>query len=378
MSIPPKKESGLGNSQIIAAAGHDLRQPIHALNLILDTLAERATDAEIAGLVKNAQVSADGVTSVLEALLGVAAMDAGEASPTIGDINVNDLFDHLRDQYTRRAKNKGLDLRIVPSALRVRSDGLLLQRVLDTLISNALHYTENGRILLGCRRSKNMLRIGVLDSGPGVSEEMAAHYSGGSDQVGEFSKSHWRGYALGLSISQSICAVLGHHMAVVSRKGDGAAIWLTVPLAEVQSDREPRIAPDSTTAGLEVDALIVVMEDDPDVLLATTQFLESWGYRVCGGGTAAAVIQDIATNGGGACPDLVLSDFNFPDGHTAVDAMAELNRHFNEKIPAIIITGDPSAPGIADAQAQNYEILLKPLRAAKLRALVRYALAQRS
>ena len=190
MSIPPKKESSLGNSEIIAAAGHDLRQPIHALNLILDTLAERATDAEIAGLVKNAQVSADGVTSVLEALLGVAAMDAGEASPTIGDINVNDLFDHLRDQYTRRAKNKGLDLRIVPSALRVRSDGLLLQRVLDTLISNALHYTENGRILLGCRRSKNMLCIGVLDSGPGVSEEMAAHYSGGSDQVGEFSKSH--------------------------------------------------------------------------------------------------------------------------------------------------------------------------------------------
>lgn len=361
----------MNSSQILAAAGHDLRQPMHSLNLILDALAERAADAEIAALVNSAQISADGVTGVLEALLGIAAMESGSAAPAYAEFGINELLDHCREQFARRARNKNLDLRIVPSAHRVTSDRLLLRRILDTLLSNAIRHAEGGRILLGCRRKADVLRIGILHGGPGPGEALAAPFSPTDNQDGAPPKANWRGYALGLSIAQNICAALGHDISVVSREEKGAAIWIDVPLAE-----EERAAPAlaAVPARQETDATIIIVEDNPDILAATTQLLAGWGYRVYGGATAAQAIQDFETNGGGARPDLVLSDFRLPDGQTAVDAMAALNRHFDQEIPAIIITGDPTSPGIAEARALNYEIIQKPLRAAKLRALVRYAL----
>ena len=377
MSGTRKTTARLDNSEILAAAGHDLRQPMHSLNLVLGALAGRAEDSETAALVNSAQISADGVTSVLETLLGIATMDAGGAAPEVSQFAVQDLLQHLSEQFTQRAANKGLQLRIMPCTLSIRSDRVLLQRILEALLSNAIRHSESGHILLGCRRTKRALRIGVLDQGPGLNEEMAARFSTVNSQDGAFSKSSWRGYALGLSIAQYICAALGHDMTVVSRQGKGAAIWLKVDLVGAQTKSTADAVSPPPLAPEESDAAIAIIEDDPDILFATTQFLTGWGYRVCGGKTAAATIQDIETNGGGACPDLVLSDFNLPEGQTAVDAMAELNHHFDTEIPAIIITGDPSAPGIAEARELNYEILNKPLRAAKLRALVRYTLAER-
>ncbi len=378
MNTQPKISVRLDNSEILAAAAHDLRQPIHSLNLLLDTLAERSGDGEIAALVKSAQISADGVTSVLEALLGIAAIDSGGTKPEFSDFAVNDLLNHLRDQFTRRARNKGLELRVVPAALSIKSDRLLLQRILDTLIANAIRHNDSGHILLGCRRTKGALRIGVLHQGSGLDEEVAAQFSANNNQDGAPAKSNWRGYALGLSIAQHICAALGHDMTVLSRDGIGTAVWLNVALAEAQNMATEKTPSDAAGASAEGDARIAIVEDDPDILLATTQFLTDWGYSVCGGQTAASAIQDIETNGGGAYPDLILSDFKLPDGQTAVDAIAELNLHFGIEISAIIITGDPSAPGVAEAQELGYEILHKPLRAAKLRALVRYELAEGS
>ncbi|MBT6828887.1 MAG: response regulator [Rhodospirillaceae bacterium] len=384
MSSQRKKAARLDNSEILAAAGHDLRQPMHSLNLVLGALAGRAEDSETAALVNSAQISADGVTSVLETLLSIAAMDAADAAPEISEFDVQELLQYLREQFAQRAANKGLQLRVVPCTLRIKSDRVLLQRILDALISNAIRHTESGHILLGCRRTKGALRIGVLDQGPGLSEDMAARFftvngpDGANCQDGALSKTSWRGYALGLSIAQYICAALGHDMTVLSREGKGAAIWLKVALAETRNESVATTISAPPHAPEKSDAAIVIVEDDPDILLATTQFLTDWGYRVCGGRTAEAAIQDIEANGGGACPDLVLSDFNLTDGQTALDAIAELNRHFDSKIPAIIITGDPSAPGIAEARELNYEILNKPLRAAKLRTLVRYALAENS
>lgn len=351
---------------------------MHSLNLVLGALAGRAGDAETADLVKSAQISADGVTGVLETLLGIAAMDADGTASEISEFAVQDLLQHLREQFTQQAANKELELRIVPCTLRIKSDRLLLQRVLDALISNAIRHTESGHILLGCRRAKGTLRIGVLDQGPGLSEEMAARFSTTGPQDGALLKSSWRGYALGLSITQYICAALGHDMTVVSREGKGAAVWLKVALANKRNESAEAIVSSASDAPEESDATIVIVEDDPDILLATTQFLTGWGYRVCGGRTAAAAIQDIEANGAGVCPSLVLSDFNLSDGQTALDAIAELNRRFDTEIPAIIITGDPSTPGIAEARELNYEILSKPLRAAKLRALIRYTLAENS
>jgi CheY-like chemotaxis protein len=354
---------------------------MHALSLTLEALAERIDDAETTALVRNAQISADGVTGVLDSLLGIAAMEAKGSKPEISQFAISDLLTHLRDQFGERAAHKNIELRILPCTLVVDSDRQMVLRILETLVSNAIHHTDCGRILIGCRRTKDVLRIGILDNQPGQSTEMANRFSpDGADQSAPDTESNWQGYALGLSIAKNICARLGQDMLVISRADKGKAIWLNIALSAVQKARQqskngtkPSATPAAETEG---GATIAIVEDNPDILLATTQFLTGWGYHVYGGGSAGAVIQNLEVNGSGVCPNLVLSDFNLRDGMTAVDAIADLNQHYNSKIPAIIITGDPSAPGIDKARALNYEILFKPLRAAKLRALVRYTLEQ--
>ena len=363
------RQAELEISQILAAAAHDLRQPMHSLNMLLDALAERAEGAEIASLVNAARVSADGVSGVVEAILGISALHADGSDPDMAEFDIAGLLDHSRDQFAAQATNKGLELRVVPCALRVRSDRLLLQRVLDCLISNAIRHTENGRVLLGCRRLNDMLRIGVLDTGPGLDEQTLARISGSAEQ--DTSQSKWRGQALRLSIAENLCAALGHEMSVTSDAG--TAVRVQLALASTQSETE-KPSPAVAQPLRENEAVIVVVEDDPDVYLVTTQHLTDWGYAVFGGASVAEAIEDCEAHAGGRCPDLVLSDFKLPNGQTAVDAIGALNRHFGAKIPAIVVSGDPSAARDVAVEGLESDILQKPVRAAKLRALVRHAL----
>ena len=245
--------------------------------------------------------------------------------------------------------------------------------MLDILISNAIRHTEKGRILLGCRRHKGMLRIGVLDSGPGLDEQMLARFSAPPMHDGTYSKENWRGYALGVSIAQTLCAALGHEMSVSAKHELGAAVWLKLALASAaERVGKPSGAALKPRPGDE--AVIILVEDDPELYFATSQLLIDWGYRVFGGGSAREAIEDCTANAGGRRPDLLLSDFKLPNGETAVDVIAALDRHFSAKIPAIVVSGDPSAAQDIAAEGLGFEILQKPIRAAKLRAIVRYTL----
>lgn len=362
-----------GTSQILAAAAHDMRQPLHSLNLLLAALAGRAEGSEIAALVNSAQISAVGVSGTVEAILGISAMRAGGAPPPLAEFDIAELLDHSYEQFAGQAANKGLEFRLVRCALRVRSDRYLLQRVLDILISNAIRHTEKGRILLGCRRHKGMLRIGVLDSGPGLDKQMLARFSAPPMHDGTYSKENWRGYALGVSIAQTLCAALGHEMSVSAKHELGAAVWLKLALASAaERVGKPSGAALKPRPGDE--AVIILVEDDPELYFATSQLLIDWGYRVFGGGSAREAIEDCTANAGGRRPDLLLSDFKLPNGETAVDVIAALDRHFSAKIPAIVVSGDPSAAQDIAAEGLGFEILQKPIRAAKLRAIVRYTL----
>ena len=366
MPISNDPQADIEIGQILAAAAHDLRQPVHSLNLLLAALAERAEGAETASLINSAQISADGVSGVIEAMLGLAAIRAGAAPADMAEFDIAGLLDHCRDQYTRQAVNKGIELRIVPCALRVRSDRILLQRLLDNLISNSIRHSNKGRVLVGCRRRGGKLRIGVLDNGPGLDAQTLADNS-------RASQSEWRGYALGVSIARAICSTIGHDMSVSSEAGRGAAVWVEVGVAGARDEVRKPSSPAAESAPV-TDTVIALVEDDPEVYFATSELLIGWGYKVVGGASLGEAIDACLANENGRRPDLLLSDFKLPNAETAFDVIAGFYRHFGVEIPAIVVSGDPSAALDVAADGPAYEILRKPIRAAKLRALVRYAL----
>jgi CheY-like chemotaxis protein len=202
---------------------------------------------------------------------------------------------------------------------------------------------------------------------------MLARFSHSPVSDGAFSKANWRGYALGISIAQILCAALGHELSVSSRPGPGAVIWLKVALAKA-AERLDKPAGAAANPPSGNQALIALVEDDPELYLATTQLLTDWGYRVFGGGSAEDAIADCQANAGGRRPDLLLSDFKLPNDQTAVDVIEALSRHFGGKIPTIVVSGDPSAASDITVAGSQFEILQKPIRAAKLRAIIRYTL----
>ena len=327
MSKSRPQKSELEISQILAAAAHDMRQPLYSLNLLLTTLSDRATDADTAAIINNAQISADGVSGAIEAILGISAMRAAEAQPDMAEFDIAGLLDHCRDQFAGQAGNKGLEFRVAPCALRVRGDRLLLQRVLDNLISNAIRHTETGRVLVECHQGEDMLRIGILDSGPGIDEQTLAQFSGPEMHNGVSSPSAWRGFALGLSVARELCAVLGHAMSVSSEPGRGTAVWLEIDVAAARGETK-RSSAEGAGPAPQSEAMIALVEDDPDVYFATSELLTGWGYQVFGGASAEAAIDDCMANAGGQRPDLLLSDFKLPNAQTAVDVIMECNRHF--------------------------------------------------
>ncbi len=365
-----RNEEEFATSEILAAAAHDMRQPLHGLNLLLSALAARAEDAETAALVKGVQVSADGVSGVIEALLAISAMRAGGAANAEG-FAIDELLGHCCDQFARQAETKDLELRVVFCAHRVQSDRLLLQRMLDVLIAGAIRHSERGRVLIGCRRAGGTLRIGILDQGPGLDGALLAHFSGAGELDEE--KAKWRGHALGLSIAHELCAAAGHDMSVISEPDRGTAVWLSIPLEDAAAQAQSQAAanPEAATEG---EALIMLVEDEPEVFLATSLLLTDWGYSVAGGATAEAAIKDCEANGAGRRPDLLLSDFRLADSKTAMDVIQALNDHYGSEIPAIIVSGDPSAAQDVTVGGRKFEILQKPIRAARLRTLIRLAL----
>ena len=377
MSKTRPQKSEIEISQILAAAAHDMRRPLYSLNLLLAALAGRAEDADTAALVNSAQISADGVSGAIDAILGLSTMRAAGAKPDLVDFDIAELLDHCRDQFAGQAANKDLEFRVVSSALRVRSDRLLLQRLLDNLISNAIRHTEKGRVLIECRGGKDMLRIGILTSGPSLDDQTVALFSGSKNSNASLSPSAWRGFALGLSIAREMCAVLGHTMSVTSEPGRGTEVWLEFGVAAGRGETQESFA-EVATLSSESEAMIALVEDDPEVYFATSELLTRWGYQVFGGATVEVAIDDCMAKAGGRCPDLVLSDFKLPHGQTAVDVITGFNRHFDSNIPAIVVSGDPSAARDVAVEGLESEILQKPIRAEKLRALVRYALENSS
>jgi Na+/proline symporter/signal transduction histidine kinase len=365
-------QANLDKTRFLAAASHDVLQPLNAARLYATSLVERHIAAPEAKLARNIDASLEAVEEILNVLIEISRLDAGGFEPDITLFALNEVLERLEVEFQPLAREKRLDLRIVTTSLWVASDRRLLRRLLQNLLSNAIKYTASGRVLLGVRRSGAKLSIEVHDTGPGIPRSKRSIIFKEFQRLEETAQLV-RGLGLGLAIVERIGKVLDHPIELKSTPGHGSMFAVELPRAEPRPTAEPSVA--ATPAGARLAGLCVLaIDNEPDVLNALCVLLEGWGCSVLAavsGAEAGARLR-----GASAEPDVILADYHL-DGTTGLEAVRSLRTALRVQPPVVVITADHSAEVQRAIRAHGYALLRKPLKAAALRALMHQLTRQR-
>jgi signal transduction histidine kinase len=357
-------------TRFLAAASHDLRQPMHALALTVGELRETARAPELAALARRIDRSVAALEDLLDALLDISKLDAGAIAAAKQTFPLQPVLERLADELGPAAEEKGLRFRVAPTSLWTESDPTLLGRILLNLVANAVRYTREGGVVVGCRRHRGQAEIVVADSGIGIAAADQARIFEEFYQAGSPQRDRAQGLGLGLAIVDRVARLLGHAITVKSQVGRGAVFGVRVPIVAPRPSEPASAAPETGTqlAGLRV----LVVDDEPDVRAALDGLLQRWG---CSVETAASGGEALAAGRGS--PELVLCDLRLGDDESGFDVLDRLKARWGTSLQGVIVTADASAERIADAHARGYPLLHKPVRPAKLRALVEQLLRER-
>jgi signal transduction histidine kinase/CheY-like chemotaxis protein/methyl-accepting chemotaxis protein len=353
-------------SHFLASASHDLRQPLHALNLFVAQLRAESDPVERVRLAERIDAAVGSMNELFEALLDMSKLEAGILEPHVGEFPVERVFKRIETTFADAARAKGLRLSMAPSGAWVQSDPILLERILMNLASNAVRYTVRGGVVIGCRHRGERLRIDVCDSGPGIPKEQHTKIFGEFYQLAAPETRSRVGLGLGLAIVDRLAQLLGHAVELSSQPGRGSRFSITVPVAAERREIETSISP-ATPPDPARGKLIVVVDDDPLVLDGMGGILRSWGCDVATGMSADAALEKI---GGVRTPDLIISDYRLSDGNTGIRAIERLRRALGAEIPAFLISGDTAPERLRDARENGYQLLHKPVPPIRLRAMV--------
>ena len=305
---------------------------------------------------------------MFNSLLDISKLDAGILTPKIVGFPIARLLQKIEATFDQLTREKGLRLRVVQTDAWVRSDAMLLERILLNLVSNAVRYTSHGGIIVGCRRRGEMIRIEVCDSGPGIPEDQKRNVFGEFVQLPTPDRDRYGGLGLGLAIVDRLRQLLDHKIELVSTMGRGSRFTILVPAAdECVTSVEPAdsILPTAFAAEGKV---ILVIDDSPIVQEGMGGLLGKWGYSVLTDGSVEAASIQLAERQ--QRPDLVISDYHLPNGKTGIDAIEQISAEFGASIPAILISGDTSPERLRDAQDRGYILLHKPVEPMRLRAVM--------
>ena len=359
-------------SQFLAAASHDLRQPTHALGMFVARLGQLPHDAQTRHLVANLDASVRAMQDLLDGLLDISKLDAGAVQVNLHATPLNAIFEQIRLAMLDAASDKGLRLRVRPTSAWVRSDPVLLQRILQNLVANAVRYTQQGSVLLACRPSGDgpdsgaRVRIEVWDSGIGIAPEHQHQVFREFYQVGNAERDRTRGLGLGLNIVERTAHLLGHSFTLRSSLGQGTRFTLEVPLARADAaPPEPVQAPAITRLnGLAV----MVIEDDALAAEGLVGLLASWGCTVLAADGQQQALAHMAQSG---VPDVIVSDYRLRGGDNGIAAIDALRIAAGHSIAACLMSGDTDQALITQARQAGLTLLHKPVRPAKLRSLLR-------
>lgn len=357
-------------SQFFAAASHDLRQPLHAMGLFAASLAEKVHDPEALAATGNIAASVGALEALFNELLDVSKIDAGGVVPNASDFVLQAMLDRLTTDFDQEAAEKMLQFRLRRCAVRIHSDPLLLERILRNLVSNAIRHTDKGGVLVGCRHRRSHLRIEIWDTGVGIADDQRARIFDEFVQLANPERDQRKGLGLGLSIVRRLAQLLGHPIEFHSRVGRGSVFRIDVPLARNLPADYPVLGAAATARRGFAGKRIAVVDDQQAILDGMSALLTAWGADVIAGRSTAEVLEKLH----GQAPDLILADYQMQSGKLGTDAIAEIRTRCRKEIAAIIITGDTSPEGVTAARASGFHWLIKPVRPAKLRALINFEL----
>ena len=365
------EEANLSKTRFLAAASHDLLQPMNAASLFVSILRQHqeGSDDEQSQLVKRIDRSLRASEQLLSALLDISKLDSGMYDPEPEAIPVRDLFKQLRRRFKALAGNRDLVLRVHPTNHVIYSDRNLLYRILQNFLANAIHYTETGGVLLGCRLRGDQLRLSVWDTGVGIADSEVKAIFQEFHRLDYARRKDEKGLGLGLAICDRIARMLEHDIDVNSRLGHGSCFSVTVPLAK-PGDEQRYERP--STVHVEASTLhnlsVLCVDNEADILEAMNLLLDRWGCpNVMLAETQAQAAHQVLTHG---APDIVLVDYHLNDQSDGLQVMRHLEDILETRLPAIVITADRSNELEDAVKESGYGLLRKPIRPAALRALM--------
>ncbi|MGE5548607.1 MAG: PAS domain S-box protein [Solirubrobacterales bacterium] len=360
------KAANRAKSMFLAAASHDLRQPVQAIVLLNAALFSRLDGHSAQTLVSKIGASLEALQRLLRALLDISRLDAGAVVPEIRDVELGGVLERLQAEYGLMALGRGLTIRAVRTSAWTRTDPTLLERIARNLIENALRYTERGRILLGCRRRGDSVRLYVIDTGIGIAREHQESVFQEFYQVGNPERDREKGLGLGLSIVSRLCGLLDIRLSLVSQPGKGSCFMLDLPAVRTTESLVPDSRPAPETAANRF--AILVVDDDAMIRNGMAEILADWGCEVLLAGDATEAVGQVSTNG--RCPNAILADYRLPGGRTGIEAARAVHRACGREIPAIIITGDTAPDRIAEAKASGFKVMHKPVQPDHLKLVI--------
>jgi len=369
----------IAKSHFLAAASHDLRQPLHALGLFVSGLAQSDVAKYEPRLVAHIQSAVDTLQNLLDAILDISRLDGGNIVPEIGSFPLGAVLDRLTRDLSLLAEQKGLQLKVRPAQVWVRSDPKIVERILLNLVGNALRYTQAGGVLVSCRHRRNTVLVEVWDTGEGIPEHAREEIFEDYVQLGNPERDRDKGLGLGLAICRRLADLLGIQLGVRSRRGRGSVFWIELPVAQEEARREA-VAAEVPQARQAVEAAriagtVLVVEGDALVRAGMEQAIVSWGGSVMLAATREEALHRCRESA--HPPDLTICNLRLPGTVGGIELVQELQREFG-KMAVLLVSADVSEEAQAVARGAGFALLKEPVPPGRLRAALRHLLEVRS
>ena len=360
------EEADRSKSRFLAAASHDLRQPMQSILLFAETLRPHLTEPVAQNKLKRLLHGLDVMKGLLDGLLDISRLDAGIVAPQFEAFRAADVLEPLNDAYAPIARGKGVEWRAIPCGATVRSDRVLLGRMLRNLIENAVRYTDSGQIVIDCTARGGRLLIEVRDTGIGIPADQLNRIFEEFHQVGNAERDRSQGLGLGLAIVRRLSRLLDHPVDVWSEPGRGSRFSVSMPLAAEREDADSPPAPPEAPAAGEERRFAVVVDDDAIVLMGLDTMLREWGYDVLVAGSTDQALEKLRSDG--RRPDILIVDYRLREGRIGTEAILRARQLYGPNLPGIIITGEIGAEPQHDAIAHGLGLLHKPVTPRLLKA----------
>lgn len=356
-------------SMFLASASHDLRQPLHAMQMYIAALRQKVAEPSVVAMVDDIDAVSISTGRLLSALLDVSQLEAGAIEPNFEVFPIEDVLNRVVREFGPVAKQKNLDFRLIPSSMAVRSDPVLLERILGNFLSNAIRYTQQGRILIGVRLRGEQVSIEVWDTGRGIPDDQTLAIFEDFHQIDNEERDRSKGLGLGLAIAKRLAACLSHKIECNSIVGRGSRFAVLVAAAGRHTEKVEKVDPiEKLIHGL-AGTRVLLIEDDMEVSRATQRLLESWGCEVLTGCNLDEVMTLVKTHMS-TPPEMIIADNRLPGEAEGAVVATKVQEYFGYTIPTVVVTGDVQEEHIRDISRHGYKLLFKPVQPAKLRALI--------